>query len=416
MPRETRLSTRAACALVLAAALGIALAVWRTAPSADAASPSTSSLRQQIDATKQKASGLSNAVSAAGGRVKRLSSSISGLEAQIARTQSSLVYDRTQLLRTRALELAARHRLRVLEAKQRHAEHVLANRLVGTYETPQPNIVTVILEAHGFADMLERIAFARRIQNQDTQVVTQVRRARSAVAEQATTLGAIEVRQQRITMQIVGQRDRLLAVRVRLAQRRLVAARRRAAVASQLAGARHHIAELQHQLDQTQARQAAELQAQQSSSGQSSSGAAPIASGAPHSSGGFTFPLPPSAASPPGTWSLDDGVDISAPANTPEYAVGSGTIVLHGIGGFGPWAPVLHLDSGQYVYYGHAGPVGELPIGTHVSAGQVIGSIGPGIVGISTGPHLEIGFCDASGTPLGSQTAPQMMSLLQSSY
>jgi murein DD-endopeptidase MepM/ murein hydrolase activator NlpD len=262
--------------------------------------------------------------------------------------------------------------------------------------------------------MLERIAFARRIQNEDTQVVTQVRRSRAAVAREATALGAIEVRQQRITMQIVGQRDRLYAARVKLAQQRLAAAQRRAAVASQLAGARRHIASLQHQLNEIQARQAAELQAQQAA--QPSAGSAPIASGQPHSGGGFTFPLPPSAASPPGTWSLDQGVDISAPANTPEYAVGSGTIVLHGIGGFGPWAPVLHLDSGQYVYYGHAGPLGELPIGTHVSAGQVIGSIGPGIVGISTGPHLEIGFCDASGTPLGGQTAPQMLSLLQSSY
>ena len=57
------------------------------------------------------------------------------------------------------------------------------------------------------------------------------------------------------------------------------------------------------------------------------------------SSGGFTFPLPKSAAAPPSAWSPDQGVDISAPGNTPEYAVCSGTIVLHGIGGFGSWAP-----------------------------------------------------------------------------
>jgi murein DD-endopeptidase MepM/ murein hydrolase activator NlpD len=122
------------------------------------------------------------------------------------------------------------------------------------------------------------------------------------------------------------------------------------------------------------------------------------------------------AASPPGTWTLDQGVDIAAPGGTPLLAVGSGTIVLHGIGGFGPSAPVLHLDSGQYVYYGHAGPGNMLPIGTHVGAGQVISEVGSGIVGISSGPHLEIGYSDSSGTPLGSQSAPQMMSLLQGAY
>ena len=145
-----------------------------------------------------------------------------------------------------------------------------------------------------------------------------------------------------------------------------------------------------------------------------------VSGSAPVSSGGFTFPLPKSAAAPPSSWSPDQGVDISAPGNTPEYAVCSGTIVLHGIGGFGPWAPVLHcdgsLDGYSYVYYGHAGPENQLPIGTHVGAGQVMSSIGPGIVGISTGPHLEIGFADSSGSPIGSQTAGTMLSLLQAAY
>jgi murein DD-endopeptidase MepM/ murein hydrolase activator NlpD len=302
-------------------------------------------------------------------------------------------------------------RLHQLEAKENHDEKVLAHRLVGTYETPPPDIVTVILESHGFADMLERIAFARKIQHQDAEVVTQVRRSRSAVAEQATALGAIEVRQQKITMKIVAERDRLFAARVRLAQQRLAAARDRAAAASRLAGARHHIADLQAELNKIEAQQAAQRQASEQSPGPGPG----VSPGQIHSGGGFTFPMPPSDASPPGTWSLDQGVDISAPAHTPELAVGSGTIVLHGIGGFGPWAPVLHLDNGQYVYYGHAGPGNELPIGTHVQAGQVIAEVGAGIVGISTGPHLEIGFSDASGTPVPG-TAPQMLSLLQASY
>ncbi len=89
--------------------------------------------------------------------------------------------------------------------------------------------------------------------------------------------------------------------------------------------------------------------------------------------------------------------------------------MLHGIGGFGAWAPVLHLDDGRYVYYGHAGPGNAVAIGTHVGAGQVIGEVGAGIVGISSGPHLEIGFSDASGTPAPG-TAGTMMALLHGAY
>jgi hypothetical protein len=81
---------------------------------------------------------------------------------------------------------------------------------------------------------------------------------------------------------------------------------------------------------------------------------------------------------------------------------------------------VIHCDSPidgySYVYYGHAGPADQLPVGTHVGAGQVMSSVGPGIVGISSGPHLEIGFADSSGSPIGSQTAGAMLSLLHAAY
>jgi murein DD-endopeptidase MepM/ murein hydrolase activator NlpD len=403
-------STRSLCAIACAAAACLGIAVSRAAPSAHAASPSASTLQQQIGAAKNRASGLSGTVNAASGRVARLDSGIAGLQHRISTIQASLDYERHQLLTTRALELAAHKRLQVLQAKERRAEAILTRRLVSTYETPPPDIINVILEARGFADMLERLSFARRIQNQDTRVTTQVRAARSAVAEQAIVLGALEARQQALTNKIVAQRTVIYNARLKLVEQRLTAARQRSAAASSLASTRRKVAGLQHELIKLQVQQAAQQQQAQSSSTPA------VSSTQTSSSGGFTFPLPRGSASPPGTWSLDQGVDISAPANTPELAVGAGTIVLHGIGGFGPWAPVLHLDSGGYVYYGHAGPGNELPIGTHVSAGQPIAEIGAGIVGISTGPHLEIGFSDASGTPLGSQTAPQMMSLLQASY
>jgi hypothetical protein len=128
----------------------------------------------------------------------------------------------------------------------------------------------------------------------------------------------------------------------------------------------------------------------------------------------YDFPLPSSAAAPSSRWTLDQGVDIAAPAHTPLLAIAAGTIVGHGINGFGDWAPILRLDDGSgYVYYGHAGPAHAVPVGTHVSAGQTIGEVGAGRVGISTGPHLEIGFAkDASGTPIGSKTAATMKELL----
>jgi LysM repeat protein len=92
---------------------------------------------------------------------------------------------------------------------------------------------------------------------------------------------------------------------------------------------------------------------------------------------------------------VDQGVDYSAPGGTPLYAMGPGTIIREGMSGFGPATPVLQITSGplagRAVYYGHAGP-DTVPVGAHVAQGQVISTVGNGIVGISTGPHLEIGF------------------------
>jgi murein DD-endopeptidase MepM/ murein hydrolase activator NlpD len=120
--------------------------------------------------------------------------------------------------------------------------------------------------------------------------------------------------------------------------------------------------------------------------------------------GGAGLPLPRQYLK---NGSVDQGVDYSAPGGTPLYAMGSGTIIQEGIGGFGPNAPVLQITSGpltgKTVYYGHSGP-DLVPVGAQVVQGQQISSVGYGIVGISTGPHLEIGFW-----PLGHTGAGQAM-------
>jgi len=405
--------------LAVLAICAVALGLTSSAPVARAAS--VGQLQQRITAGQGRVSSLSGTVRAASGRIAQLNASIAALARRLSRIQADLDAKRAELAKLRGELAAARTRLAQLEAYEAYAEQVLAKQLVATYESDRPNIVTVVIDATGFQDLLERLAFMQRVRKQDVDVTTRVRAARKAVAAEAVRLGKLEVRQQTLTADVLAQRNQLARTNASLQQQRAAVARFRDAKASELAGARAEVGHLQHELSQLQAAQAA-LAARESAPTSSGSAPAPAPSAGsrPVSAGGFTFPLPRSAAAPPSAWSPDQGVDISAPGNTPEYAVCSGTIVLHGIGGFGPWAPVLHCDGSlagySYVYYGHAGPLYQLPIGTHVGAGQVMSSIGPGIVGMSTGPHLEIGFADSSGSPIGSGSAGTMLSLLHAAY
>ena len=125
---------------------------------------------------------------------------------------------------------------------------------------------------------------------------------------------------------------------------------------------------------------------------------------APPVTGGGGLPLPVQYLK---NGSVDDGVDYTAPGGTPEFAMGPGVIIREGIDGFGPNTPVLQITdgplAGRAVYYGHAGP-DLVPVGAHVTQGQQITIVGYGIVGESTGPHLEIGFY-----PVGPNGAGRLM-------
>ena len=319
-------------ALLAAVAVSVATAVSPPSP-ARAGDPAALSTRLQAAQAAEQA--LQAAVAADNAHIGAYQGSIDSLQAKLSAIESRLAASVARLASIHAAERVEQARLATLIAQLAVTERALAANLVSTYEQPPPDALTVVLDAHGFNDLLERLDFLKRVKTENAQVITDDRVARQRVIAEAERLGALQAQQQRETRTMLASRNEADSLRLALVDRQAVYIRardRKSGALATVAGERRH---LQAELSAIAAQQAAQAASSGGGGGSSATPGAAV--------GGFTFPLPTSAAVGPGSWSQDQGVDIAAPGDTPEFAVGSGTIVLHGIGGFGPWAPVLHL-------------------------------------------------------------------------
>lgn len=85
---------------------------------------------------------------------------------------------------------------------------------------------------------------------------------------------------------------------------------------------------------------------------------------------------------------MHKGTDFAAPAGTPIYAAGDGTIEQLGRNGsYGNYVRIRHNSSTKTAYAHMKGFAKGIGNGSHVKQGQVIGYIGT--TGRSTGPHLH---------------------------
>ena len=166
---------------------------------------------------------------------------------------------------------------------------MLAARLVALYKEDNPDMVTVVLEADGFADLLDRADFIERISDQDNRIVTKVRDLTAQVNKQAKDLGALEAEATIATNRILSQRNEIASAKGAIVARQsdLVAARnKRDSALSSIKASRTDLEGHLHQLEGKQAQIEARLRAAQT--GVSAPGpAGPIRRG----SGNFIWPV-----------------------------------------------------------------------------------------------------------------------------
>lgn len=381
---------------VLLLAVLAPLILWASLPLVSSASPeaTVSSLQNRIDAKQRKlekvngqARVLSSDISGLTNKIDALQGTITTLQRRQSAIQADLDAKRAELARTQRELRKVRARLVSLRARLAHARTVLADRLVELYKSDEPDIVSVVLDADGFADLLENSAYLQRIGQQDRAIITAVRDAKAEMASAARRLATLEERQKRITNEIYERRNEVARVRLAVEDRRNGIDRVRDEKQELLGSVREHAHELNEDVEAME-REQAKIEAQiRGAQGGSSIPAGPIRGG-----GRFIWPVNGSVTSGfgyrvgPGITRFHQGLDIGAAEGTPIRAAGGGTVILAGYnGGYGNFTCIDH-GGAVSTCYGHQSAI-HVGTGQHVSQGQVIGAVGN--TGYSFGAHLH---------------------------
>ena len=334
--------------------------------------------RDQVQGVRAREGVLTETIAGYDTRIAGLQGQIGGLESRLARVQRNLDVKRAELFDVRDKLEAARDELEQLRAKLAEAEGALETRLAELYKEDRPDLLTVVLEADGFSDLLERTEFLDRVSDQDAQVIDRVRVLKAQAKRRADELATLERRAQEAADAIQAQRDDIASARDQLARSRERLAGERAgqrAARAKVRRTRIHLEKNLRGLERDQA------EVQQRLSG--------IPAGpATRGSGGLVIPTNGTFTSPFGMrWGrLHAGVDIAAPTGTAIRAAASGRVAIAGMtGGYGNYTCIQHGGS-LSTCYAHQSRIG-VSVGQSVSSGQVIGAVGN--TGNSTGAHLH---------------------------
>ncbi len=246
---------------VRAQAIGVAV-VAALVPTAllspsSAADPSLGQLNSQLSQQQAQASGLSASISHLNGLIGSLGSQIAFVQQREASVQAELAQDRLELARVSASLAGERRLLRILIARLGRARRVLASQLVSSYEGDKPDLVSVVLESHGFSDLLDKIQYLRSAEHEQNVLIAVTRSARQQADGAAQRLAVLEQADRQMTLATAGRVQALAGMNSLLSTREVALQDARTAQSAALSAAQARGQALQSQIGRVEAQQAA---------------------------------------------------------------------------------------------------------------------------------------------------------------
>lgn len=371
--------------------VGLTLALVCAAPAAGediedqkaAVDARIAALQAEIAASKDAEGVLTSQLSAVVSELGAAQTAVEEAQSSLGVLEAELATEQDHLASLTALLERQTRRLERLQAEYVHAVGILESRVRAIYIEEPPDVLSFLVSASSFDDVIDSVEFMSRIGRQDERIARLVETAkRRAAAERSAT--AATRRLTAATVSVISARtDEARAVRDRLAASRdtLAAARKlkRSAIVSSRESREEYLAEVEALAAQS-ASLAAAIRDSQASLGSSGTGAP--------SAAGLIWPVDGVVVSGYGMrWGrMHEGIDISASSGTPIRAAAAGTVIHAGwLGGYGNLVVVDHGD-GLATAYAHASVI-VVVVGQQVSQGETVSLVGS--TGNSSGPHLH---------------------------
>jgi hypothetical protein len=232
-----RLRTKPSPPIIALALVAAIAAAWAIAAS-PAGGQDSNGLQNRIDRLGGREQRLSSAAARLGRLERATGRAVAILERRVAAVRRDLHEAEAVLTQTLTRRQAAKRRTLRLRKRLKQSRAQLAELLRGRYSSTPPDVVTVVLTADGFAQLLETVEFLKRIQHQNERILDTVRSARIEAIAQRRMLAKLAVKR-RAAAEVVRRRHAALAaIAAGLQARRAALARARAARLAALSSSR----------------------------------------------------------------------------------------------------------------------------------------------------------------------------------
>lgn len=328
--------------ITVAAALVAGVFALCAIPARTAGAASLGQLNSQLGAQQARQQSLSSSLGRLSSLISSLNAQISLVESREATVRAELAQDQAALAAAHTALVRERARLKLLRRRLAWARVLLSRQLVSSYETDRPDLVSVVLSAHGFTDLLESLDFLHRAEQQQQTVITLTRTAKAQATVAARRLAKLEATRRVMTDQAALHARALAGMNALLQSRQAALGQARAAQQEALAASRARAQHLRSQIASVKAAQAAAAARAAAQAAQS----APSVSTSSGSGSGSPGP----ALGPGGGWALPYAIVLceSGGQNLPPNSAGASgyyQIIPSTWTSFGGTGPAAYLAS-----------------------------------------------------------------------